>query len=655
MSERSRKGRRYRGNRSVGAVAAAALAIALAFGGADAYADKYWDAELKAQAEVNAGNPAGAVPSWKLLLAHEAEQANWTNAALYAKRLGQYYDAIGDYEAAIPYYEAEDDYWRRAGEDWGAVDLQRAEQIRTIVDIYVSTNDPAEAKRLAAAKSGAPLAKFEPESGAYIGLYSEKDPQMGNVFTKSAETYGKNHAIYLAYSNWGQSFPARHAQNAKAAGGALQIGWQPMGGLDEVVDGPYLRQWARDAKAAGIPIFLRYACEMNGNWVPWHGDPQKYIEKFRLVYKVMREEAPNVALVWSPGDVPRYSMDAYYPGDDYVDWVGVSLYTEPYENGDPAKPMLGTSPIERLDELYALYADRKPIMLSETAVAHTVHTDGKSFTDYALLNLERLYEIMPKKYPRLKAITYFNVNQGNTESHNDYLLRDNPAMFAAYKRLIGQPYFLSKVEQGAKPSEPAGYVKIEDAGTFRQTARIVPFVKIPDVYIGKVEYALNGRIVKTETSPPFAWTVQAGDVPEGSSLEVRVYNARGEQVAARAKTLSSEIAVAIDGVDYRFEQPPVIRNERTLAPVRAIFETLGATVDFDDATGTVTGRKGGTTVVMKLGDPVIMVNGAAAKMDVPAQLVNGRTMVPAKYVGEAFGGAVSWDAPTRTVRIASKR
>ncbi|WP_135556935.1 stalk domain-containing protein [Paenibacillus cymbidii] len=648
-------GKKLRGRAAKSAAIAIPLAATLFFasGGAPAYADMYWDAELKAQAEVKAGNTAGAVPSWKLLLEHDAETGNWTNAALYAKRLGEYFDSIGDYETAIPYYERENEYWLKAGENWGASDLQRAEQIRTTVDLYVENEDPAAAARLAAPAKGG-LAKFEPAYGTYIGLYSEKDPQMGNVFTQAESVYGKKHAMFLAYSNWGQPFPARHAQNAKAAGGALQIGWQPMGGLDEVVDGPYLRQWARDAKAAGIPIFLRYACEMNGAWVPWHGDPQKYIEKFRLIYNVMREEAPNVALVWSPGDVPRYTMDAYYPGDDYVDWVGVSLYTEPYGNGDPNDPMVAGSPIERLDELYSLYASRKPLMLSETGVSHAVHTDGSNFQAYGLLNLERLYEIMPKKYPRLKAITYFNVDQGKTESHNDYSLRGDPAILAAYKRLIAAPTFLSKVEQGAKPAVPLAYERNDGAAAFVRETRIVPFVKIPDIYIGKLEYVLNDVVVKTETSPPYALSLKAGDVPEGSTLQLRVYNREGRQVAARTRTLSSEIAVAIDGEIYRFEQPPVIRDERTLAPVRAIFETLGATVGYDDATRTVTGRKGGTTVVMRIGDKTMTVNGVATDMDVPAQLIDGRTMVPARYVGMAFGGTVTWDDDLRTVNIATR-
>ncbi len=76
---------------------------------------------------------------------------------------------------------------------------------------------------------------------------------------------------------------------------------------------------------------------MNGDWVPWHGDPDLYIEKFQLVHNVMEEYAPNVVMVWCPNDVPvelnGQTIPDYYPGDAYVDWVGVNFYVDYYDSG----------------------------------------------------------------------------------------------------------------------------------------------------------------------------------------------------------------------------------------------------------------------------------------------------------------------------------
>jgi hypothetical protein len=619
-----------------------------------AYADPIWDRWLAAERAVASGNEADAVPHWKFLVEHYASIGDWESAALFSGSLDEYYDKIKQYEEAIHYYELENSYWLKLGKDWGAVDIQRAEQIRTIVEAYIST-DKLEAVKKAAAPPAGKLAKYEPEYGVYIGMYSEQEPAIGNFFTRTEGVYGKKHALYLAYSPYSESFPKQYATRAKEAGAALQIAWEPSGGLDEVVDNDHLRSWARAAKATGIPIFLRYASEMNGNWVPWHGDKAKYIEKFRLVHDVMAQEAPNVAMVWSPGDVPVYSMHEYYPGDDYVDWVGVSLYVEPYENGDPNQAnMKGTSPVERLDDLYRTYADRKPLMLSEAGVPHYARIADESVTDWALMNLSRLYEVMPHKYPRLKSITFFNVDAVNTLAKNNYLLSSEPAMKKAYTSIISDPYYLSKVETGAKPANQIGYVKLGEPGagsTFSRKADIRPFVKIPEIDISKLEFAVNGELVATRTTAPYAVQLDAEQVPDNATIELRVYNGAGELAASKSFPLSSQIVVSINGKDQRYEQAPVIIDGSTMTPLRAIFESFGAEVSWNDTTKTATATKGATTVALKIGDKMAYKNGAPIELETPAQLVNGFTMAPARFVGETFGGRVSWESKSRTVQI----
>lgn len=630
-------------------ITVAAIAASLTFNGI-ASADAIWDRWQAADAAVARGDEAGAVPHWQFLVDHYASLGEWHSAALFSGRLNSYYDKVKDYDNAIKYYELENEYWLKDGKDWGAVDVQRAEQIRTTIELYL-TNTPKDSIVKAAAPKTGSLAKLEPEYGSYFGIYSEQDPLMGNMFTKSESVYGRKHSIYLAYDQYGNKFPKGYTDRVKQAGGAFQLGWEPSQGLDKVNDDAYLRQWAREAKASGVPIFLRFACEMNGDWVVWHGDPQKYIEKFRTVAKVMKEEAPNVAMVWSPGDVPAYSMHQYYPGDEYVDWVGVSLYVEPYSNGDKADPMLATSPVERLDELYRTYADRKPLMLSETGVPHTFQKT-EDFTEWAILNLSRLYDVMPYKYPRLKAITYFNVDMATKGSNsNNYRISANQPVMDVYKKLIANPYFISKVENGAKPTTGVGFTEADSNASFSRNTHIVPFIKIPDVYIGKVDYLLNGELIKSQTQLPFGFDLDAGSVSAPSQMEIRVYNKENSQVASKKFPLSSQVSMVIDGKEPAFEQPPVIRNGNTLAPVRAVLEAMGAKVSWDDETRTVTAQRGSTTITMKIGQNFMMKGNEKVNLEEPAQLVGNYTMIPARAAGEAFGGAVSWDAKTRTVTV----
>lgn len=99
-------------------------------------------------------------------------------------------------------------------------------------------------------------------------------------------------------------------------------------------------------------------------------------------------------------------------------------------------------------------------------------------------------------------------------------------------------------------------------------------------------------------------------------------------------------------------QNPVIENGRTLVPLRSIFETMDASVDWDAATRTVTATRGSDTIKLTLGDRILYKNGKAVMtMDVPAKTLNGRTVVPARAAAESFGATVGWIGSAQIVTI----
>lgn len=114
------------------------------------------------------------------------------------------------------------------------------------------------------------------------------------------------------------------------------------------------------------------------------------------------------------------------------------------------------------------------------------------------------------------------------------------------------------------------------------------------------------------------------------------------------------IKVTIDGTAQSFEQPPVIIEGSTLVPLRAIFEKLGATIDWNEKEQSVTAKKGTTMVYLKIGDKNVTVGGSAKTLEVPAQIVNGHTMVPVRFIGEALGAEVKWEPSSQTVIITNK-
>ena len=110
--------------------------------------------------------------------------------------------------------------------------------------------------------------------------------------------------------------------------------------------------------------------------------------------------------------------------------------------------------------------------------------------------------------------------------------------------------------------------------------------------------------------------------------------------------------VKINGAAVNFDdQTPVVENNRTLVPMRIIFEKLGATIQWDEATQTVEAEKDSTSIVLQIGNMVAKKNGADMSLDVPPYVVNGRTMVPLRFVGEALGAEVKWVEETNTVEI----
>jgi len=113
------------------------------------------------------------------------------------------------------------------------------------------------------------------------------------------------------------------------------------------------------------------------------------------------------------------------------------------------------------------------------------------------------------------------------------------------------------------------------------------------------------------------------------------------------------ITIYVDGVQLKTDVPPVMVQGRVMLPLRAIFEALDARVYWNQKSQTVTGIKGDTTVVLKIKSKVATINDQTVTLDVPAQTLRGRTMVPVRFVSEALGQDVGWNSRDQIVTIKS--
>ncbi len=111
---------------------------------------------------------------------------------------------------------------------------------------------------------------------------------------------------------------------------------------------------------------------------------------------------------------------------------------------------------------------------------------------------------------------------------------------------------------------------------------------------------------------------------------------------------------AIVTVEYNseklyFDQLPIIDNGRTLVPLRTIFEKIGASVDWNGDTQTVTAVKDDVSISLTIDNTTATKNGEIITLDVPAKIVNGRTLVPVRFVSDCFGVNVGWNEDLQKV------
>ena len=181
----------------------------------------------------------------------------------------------------------------------------------------------------------------------FIGVFRQGAPDNMNYITKYEEQVGAKPATIMWYQDWACPFPSADAKKVTDYGAVPHIVWEAMYWtypgkitIDDIIAGKwdgYIRQWAKGAKEFGQPLFLRIGHEFNVDIYSWSvgrngKDPEKFIKFYRHVVDIFKQEkASNVKWVWSFNnysnpDEPWNNWVDTYPGDAYVDWIGIDGY-----------------------------------------------------------------------------------------------------------------------------------------------------------------------------------------------------------------------------------------------------------------------------------------------------------------------------------------
>jgi hypothetical protein len=318
-----------------------------------------------------------------------------------------------------------------------------------------------------------------PASGLYHGampslLHDDLTGDRSAERVRSFERLADRDLAWVYFSdNWfdGIEFPRAAVDSIEGTGAVPFIrlmprsGWEegkadPRYGLATIAEGRFdaeLRRWARDARATRLPMLVDFAPEMNGNWFPWsgafaggeRGGAQAYKAAYRHVVDVFRAEgAENVgfafhANVRSAPDEPWNDLAAYYPGDDYVDWIGVSAYGGVF-------PGFDWEPLRRsLDEAYpklAALSATKPIAVLETGV---IEEQGK---DKAAWIRAAYRALRSGRYPRVKAAVWWHERWVNDDDRvSDVRIDSDAAATAAYRSAVASPDVVDRPQYACAP------------------------------------------------------------------------------------------------------------------------------------------------------------------------------------------------------------
>jgi len=417
------------------------------------------------------------------------------------------------------------------------------------------------------------------------------------------------------------------------------------------------------SRYSDTPIYLRFAAEFD----IWSNlsEPEAYKEAFRYVSKYFKDRNKNVAIVWSPNQVSNWhiNIDDFYPGDAYVDWVGISLYAQRYFLGDANqkeeneivfKSGINSDPVLAVKDIVEKYGNRKPIMISEMGCGHKLAESGQDTGDFALRRLQEYLNYLPMVYPQIKLMAYFDWYVVNEK--NDFRLSTNTRLQNEFVKTTKTARF---IQDGYKNNTDFCYREVVNGTSVESVFPVSCYAHRYNAELMQVTYFIDDNYVGMSNQIPFTANIDASSYPGTHRLKAVAMFSDGqtlvtEQTIMISDTSKKRITVEISGKEVRFDQEPILYNSRTMVPMRKIFEALGATITWDGSTQTVTGKKGDRTVKVTVGSHTMYVNQTKYVLDTAPIIISERTLVPARAVAEGLGCEVEWDGRASLVSITPK-
>ena len=348
---------------------------------------------------------------------------------------------------------------------------------------------------------------------------SDTSPYTALMYVNFGERYGAKYWIDY-YKNTNPDF-----KKAVTKGGIIEFAWnftpESTAGMEAVLSADrYIDTTLKTLGGLKATVLLRVGAEMN-NWAD--SDPATFIQAFRKIADAARKY-DNIELVFSPDNISNrnHSFEEYWPGDEYVDWIGVSTYHNtnytgqtPYYNvasevyGVDAyygqglydsDPLVILRPLVRFAQTHG-----KPMMISECGFSYRNPATGADQTSFAADQMNKFYSYVNMIYPQVKAVFYFD--QDVTGS---YKLKGNSVISATYQNAI---------------EENGGYRNEQDAETMnwhlmrnaevKGSVKLATYAPFPGQNPTTVTYYLDGKAVATRTEAPYYYELDTTKLSAG--------------------------------------------------------------------------------------------------------------------------------------------
>lgn len=323
--------------------------------------------------------------------------------------------------------------------------------------------------------------RLEPEQGTYFGV--NLDPKNDSI-AELVKRLGFNPATYVTFVE----FPLKPASLTNLnkfvdeivpTGGIVLITLLPTNGLDTVTreSCAEFSELCASYENMGINVMVRFAHEMNGSWYPWGQQPISYKAKFRLLAREIHSRTNNTAMLWAPNSGGGYPFSGgtyeakpgtpefleldtnkdnvlsmeddmyspYYPGDDVVDWVGLTVYhwgnSYPWLENELPEEMSFINHItgnynglggdqRSVPDFYALFCSdgvhNKPMAVPETAAFYNTQLSGTGTGELAIKQAwwQQVFNVdgetsIKERFPKIKMINWFEVLKEEAEVNNN--------------------------------------------------------------------------------------------------------------------------------------------------------------------------------------------------------------------------------------------